>query len=145
MDWKREAVGKLKTYAARKGSLRSTAEEIKRIEERMTSIHSASADSVPVHGGTSTREDMLINAISQIDELKRAAEDTKKWVAIVDAALGELSAQERLILDRFYIHRAMGNVDRLCEELHLEKSRVYTLKDAALKHFTVAMYGWTET
>lgn len=63
----------------------------------------------------------------------------------MDGGLAVLDGEERLVLERFYIHRAKGNVERLCDELHLEKSRVYELKDKALRHFTIALYGLTET
>lgn len=36
-------------------------------------------------------------------------------------------------------------MDRLCEELGLEKATVYRRRDAALRHFTLALYGVTES
>lgn len=48
-------------------------------------------------------------------------------------------------MDRFYINPAKGNLDRLCEELFLEKSAAYRRKDAALRKFTIALCGVTES
>lgn len=145
MDWKREAMDKLRQYEARRSSLERTAAEIHRLEADMTRIRSASADGTPVAGGTNTREDMMVGNIASREELAMARRDTVRWLAVMDSALSELSEEERLILDRFYIHRSKGNVDRLCEEMHLEKAQVYRNKDAALRRFTLLLYGVTET
>lgn len=144
MNWKFEAMEKLKLYEAKKQSLRSIPEEIERLESAMKSIRSATADGTPVKGGGSGREDMMLSNIVHREELDRALEQAKKWVDLVDAGLEILSQEERLILDRFYIHPARGNVDRLCGELGIEKTQVYTKKDSALHHFTISLYGCSE-
>lgn len=86
---------------------------------------------------------MLSNIVHR-EELERALEQAKLWVDIVDGGLGVLDDEERLVLDRFYIHRARGNIDRLCEELGRAKSVVYDRRDAALRKFTIALYGCVE-
>lgn len=144
MNWKIEAIEKLKQYEAKKQALQSIPEEIKRLELAMKSIRSATADGNPVQGGGSGREDMYLSNIVQREELGRSLEQAQKWVALVDAGLELLTGEERLILDRFYIYPAKGNVDRLCGELGIEKSQVYNRKDAALRHFTISLYGCCE-
>ena len=144
MNWKFEAIEKLKQYEAKKQSLTCIPEEIARLESAMQSIRSATADGKPVKGGGSGREDMMLSSIVHREELERSLEQAKMWVALVDAGLETLSAEERLILNRFYIHPAKGNVDRLCGELGVEKSQVYARKDAALHHFTISLYGCSE-
>lgn len=145
MNWKQEAKEKLRDYEARKNAVERIPEEIKRLEIAATSIRSATRDGTPVRGGGSGREDMLLSNIAHRDELVRNLEEAKAWVRMVDAGLAVLTPEERLILDRFYINPAKGNVDRLCGDLALEKSRVYDKKDAALRHFTIALYGRTES
>lgn len=144
MNWKYEAVDKLKQYEAKKQSLKSIPMEIARLELAMKSIRSATADGTPVSGGGSGREDMYLSNIVHREELERSLEQAKKWVALTDAGLEILTEEERLILERFYINPAKGNVDRLCGELNIEKSQVYTKKDAALRHFTITLYGCCE-
>lgn len=144
MNWKFKAIEKLKQYEAKKQSLTCIPEEIARLESAMQSIRSATADGKPVKGGGSGREDMMLSNIVHREELERSLEQAKMWVALVDAGLETLSAEERLILNRFYIHPAKGNVDRLCGELGVEKSQVYARKDAALHHFTISLYGCSE-
>lgn len=145
MDWKHEATDKLRCYEAKKTSLERSADEIKRLGEDMTRIRSATTDSTPVSGGTSTREDALVNNITRREELRLARRDAIRWVRMVDSALEVLDEQERLVLDRFYIHRAKGNVERLCGELNVEIATAYRRRDDALRHFTLALYGVVET
>lgn len=144
MNWKYEAMEKLKSYNAKKQALRSIPEEIARLESEMQSIRSATSDGTPVSGGGSGREDRYLSNIVHREELSRSLEQAKVWVSLVDAGLAILSQEERLVLDRFYINPARGNVDRLCGEMGIEKSQVYARKDSALHHFTISLYGCTE-
>lgn len=146
MNWKREAIDKLKNYEAHKQALECLPKEIRRLASAYTGIRSATTDGTPVSGGGgSTREDSMLSNIVHRDELKRRLKEARLWVAQVDKALAVLDDEERLVLDRFYIHRAKGAVEALCESLSLEKSAVYDRRDKALRHFTLALYGVTET
>ena len=144
MNWKKEAIEKLKEYNARKQAITSIPLEIAQLESAVRGIRSASADGVAISGGGSGREDMLLSNICKREELKRSLATAKVWVAQVEDAMSVLNQEERLVLDRFYINPARGNVDRLCGELNVEKSQVYARKDAALRHFTISLYGCTE-
>ncbi len=66
----------------------------------------------------------LLSNIADRDDLKARLKEARLWVRTVDRALDVLGENERLILERFYIRRAKGNIDRLCGEL---KSRRYTI------------------
>lgn len=141
MNWKFEAIEKLKEYTARKNAITSIPEEIKRLEEDAQRIRAASTDATPVQGGGSTREDMLLSNIVHREELQRRLSDAIRWVDIVDAGLAVLTPDERKILDIMYINRSSGGLFRACEEFNLEKSAVYARRDAALEKFTLALYG----
>lgn len=145
MNWKYEAVDKLKGYEAHRVALGTIPEEIRRLEDDAARIKAADMDREPVSGGESGREDMLLSNIVHREELGRALKQARAWVRIVDKGLAVLDQDERLVLDRFYIHRAAGNVDRLCEELAVEKATVYRRRDAALRRFTIALYGCVES
>lgn len=146
MNWKTEASYKLKDYQARKLAMDNIPAELRRLESASTRIRSATTDGTPVSGGGgNAREDALISNIVQREELKRRLREAKLWVATVDRALAVLDDEERRVLELFFINRAKGNVERLMEELHLEKTRVYELKDRALRRFTLALYGIVET
>ena len=78
-------------------------------------------------------------------ELERAYNLTKSAVDQVDSALNQLTEEERKILERLYMNPSKGNVLRLCEELNIEQATVYRWRDSALKRFTIALYGITES
>lgn len=145
MNWKREAIDKLKNYEAHRQALENIPREIKRLESAYTGLRSATTDGTPVSGGGGTREDCVLSNIVLRDELKRRLKEARLWTAQVDKALAVLGEEEKLVLDRFYIQRAKGAVEALCESLSLEKSAVYDRRDKALRHFTLALYGVTET
>lgn len=141
MDWKKEAEMDLRHYNARKQSLENITAKIAALEEQFKAIKCTSCDSTPVQGGASRLEDNWINNIVQRQRLMHTYKATKPLVLLVEKGLYKLTDQQRTILDAFYINRSYGHVDRLMEQLHLEKSQVYDLKDRALYHFTVCMYG----
>ncbi len=145
MDWKHETIEKLKEYTVRKNAVVSIPEEITRLEEAVYGLRAVSADVVSGSGGENTQEDKLLSNIVHRQELERRFADTQIWLATMDRALDLLDREDRLILERFYIHPAKGNVDRLCEELAIEKAGIYKRKDKALRRLTIAIYGITES
>ena len=96
MNWKFEAIEKLKEYTARKNAITSIPEEIKRLEEEARRIRSAATDATQVKGGGSTREDMLLDNIVHREELQRRLSDARRWVDIVDGGLALLSDEDCL-------------------------------------------------
>ena len=145
MNWKTEAVEKLEQYEAKRQSLRSIPMEISRLESAMTSIRSTALSGVSVKGGNTCREDMVLNNIVHRQELERSLEQTKSWVSLVESGLSVLDEEERLILDRFYIHSERGAADTLAGELAMDVKTVYRRKDAALRRFTIALWGCVES
>ena len=71
-------------------------------------------------------------------------EQARIWVSLTDSALSLLNDEERLLLDRFFIHQEKQAADRLAGDLHIDVKTVYRRKDDALCRFTVALYGKTE-
>ena len=145
MDWKQEAVDKLQQYEARQQALNSIPEEIRRLEIENIGIRASAANAIPARGSGSKREDAMLSNIVRREELARQLESTQAWVKLVDRGLSSLDDEERLVLDRFYIHRHRGHVERLIDELGVEAKMVYRRKDKALRHFTVALYGGLES
>ena len=145
MNCLKEAEHKLRDYSARKNAVISTAEQIEMLEKKSTGVRSAVTDATPVRGGGNHREDAMLHNIAMRAELQIAHDRTVEWVRNVERALAVLNDEERLVLDRFFIHRQKGCAERLMEELHLEQTQVYARRAAALRHFTIAMYGVTET
>ncbi len=144
MNWKPEAIDKLRQYEAKKTALKTIPEEITRLKSAAQGIRSATADGTPVQGGGSGREDMLLSNIVVREELEKTLEQVKLWVATTEAGLAVLTVDERLILDRFYIHPERSVAERLAEDMNIDIKTVYRRKDAALRRFTIALYGCVE-
>ena len=143
MNWKSEAKDKLRKYDAMRMAMINAPKEIKRLEGEYTAIRSAKTDGNPVRGGTSAREDAIINNIAERQELELSLQNATAWVKIVDRALKCLKPDEKLILHRLYISPEKGSLQRLCSELGVETSSIYRRRDQALNTFTLALYGAT--
>lgn len=143
MDWKQESKEELREYEVKRTALESIPTEIAQLRSEMARL-GGSSSSVPVKGGGSRWEDRQINLIAKCDKLESSLDYLKNWVEKVERGLSVLSSEERLILDRFYINPVKGNVDRLCGDLHLEKSAVYDRMHAALRRYTLGRYGCVE-
>jgi hypothetical protein len=145
MKWASEAIDKLRQYEAKKQALQSIPEEIKSLEAAACGIRSATSDGTPVAGGGSRREDMLLSNIVLRKELKLAFDQAGDWVKRVEEGLAVLTSEERLVLDRFFIHPEKNAANRLAGDLHLDVKTVYRRKDAAVRKFTTALYGCLES
>lgn len=142
MDWKQEAIDKLRDYEAHKKALESIPLELERLGAAYTGIRAAKVDGTPRSGSSiSAREDSMLSNIVHRDELKRRLKEARLWVAQVDKALSVLDDKERLVLELCFIRKVKGAIDSLCERLNLEKSAAYRRRDLALRCFTLALYG----
>lgn len=116
--------------------------ELERLGAAYTGIRAAKVDGMPRAGSSaSSREGAMISNITRRDELKRRLKEARLWVEIVDGGLSILDDEGRLVLELLFIHPAKGNIDRLCEQLYIEKSTAYHRRDEALRRFTLALYG----
>lgn len=144
MNWKNEAMDRLKQYDAMRLAAINIPQEIKRLEADSVALRGIRTDSTAVISGNSRREEAILDNMMSRQELMWRLEQAKSWLSCMDRALGALSGEEKLVLQRFYISPEKGSVERLCSELGLESSSVYRKRDKALRHFTVALYGSAE-
>ena len=144
MNWKEEAAQKLRSYEMMRQAMENLPREIARLEADSKEIHAQSMDMPSGTGDRRSRETRLLNNIVRRQELAWSLEQVKQWMQNVSSALAALEPVERELLRRTYIAPKSGAVDRLCEGLKMEKSSVYRHRAAALRRFTIAMYGATE-
>ena len=140
MNWKTEAVKDLKSYPQRKESIENIKERIKILDEQFTSLRGVST-SEPVMGGFSRLEEKMLDNISERERLGFSLKVAEALVELTEKGLETLDKKERAVLEGFYIHREDNHIDVLCEKLHFEKTRLYEIKDNALRKFTMAIYG----
>lgn len=144
MNWKNEAMDRLRQYDAMRLAVTNIPQEIKRLEAASVALRGARTDGAPVQSGGSRREEAILDNMMSRQELQWRLEQAESWLSCMDRALGALSGEEKLVLQRFYICPEKGSVERLCSELGLESSSVYRKRDKALRRFTVALYGSAE-
>lgn len=144
MDWKNNAIADLKEYPYLESSLDTLPEEIKTLALLEEGLLGTAYDREKVQGGGKTREDAVIACMDKKERLKINYRVAKAKVKRIRSALEALSEAERLVLKGFYIARCDGHIDRLCEELGYEERNIYNIKDAALRKFTLAMFGVTD-
>lgn len=144
MNWQKEAITDLRCHEKRKAALESLADELRELRARTYGTSSPAADAVPVQGGSSTAEERWIAAIDELERKKEVYRLTKRRVEAVERGLAALDEQQREILEAFFINRVQGHVQALAEKYHVEQSRVYQMKDQAVRDFTLARYGISE-
>lgn len=131
MDWRKIAEDDLRHYREQKLGYEHTCEQIKEINAK---IEKLSAEGKM--GG-----DRMMDACAKRDKLILARDAIEPLVRRMDESLALMNEMERKILEHMYINKEKGALDRLCEELYFEKSRIYQIRNEALRKFTVAMYG----
>lgn len=144
MKWTEFAITDLKKYRAMKASLINLRERLQVLDIRFKSVKSGSSDSTPVQGGGNKTEDAIIDNIVERKRLVLLYHANSRLVRLIERGLSELSKEERLVIDLFYIDRPRNHVDELANRLNCEKSQIYRIKDDALYKFTITMYGITE-
>lgn len=143
MNWKKEAVNDLRTYLQRKQSAENIRERIKILDEQFVSLKGISTDT-PVKGGMSRQEEKMLDNISERERLEFSLKIAESLIELTEKGLDVLEKRESQILEGFYFEQVDNHVEKLCERFHLEKTRLYEIKDIALRKFTIAMYGTVE-
>lgn len=144
IDYRKICISELRCHYDKLRSLDSLAEDIQRYNEQMDGIRSATSDATPVKGGSSGREEHLINAISRRDALKDNLAIVKWQTSQVEKGLECLTDKQRRILELFYLRREYGYIQRLCQEFNESERQIYYDKDEALMRYALCRYGLTE-
>lgn len=144
MNWQTFGVQRLKAYEARQKAVESIPERIKMLELEYTAIKAGIGDGMPKASGGNKTEDQLVGNIAKREELKSNLEIAQREIALTEKGLSALDDEEKRVLYVFFINRPARHVELLCDELHIEKTKLYKLKDEALKKFTMACYAVVE-
>lgn len=144
MNWKAEALEKLEKLDPMRQAVRNIPVEIERLEIDARAIRAADLDR-PAVKRSRGRDDAILSNIVHRQELSWNLEQAKIWVDMVQNALRVLDPEEKLVLSRLYIYPEKGSLERLCQELGVEQSSIYRKRERALRRFTQALYGFTET
>jgi len=145
VKWTQVAQEDLEGYARMAHSIDSLQARIGALELTYKSLQVGRGEHLgEVKGGVRTDEDRLLDNIVERERLALNLDGTRRLAGLIEKGLDTLDAQERAVLESFYIKKRKGHVDALCERLCCERPTVYRLKDRALINFTRAMYGIAE-
>ena len=120
-------------------------DRIDALSESMYAARTSGMSDVPTHDGGNHYEDKLIDDIVTKKRLKVNDSINAAMITMIERGLSVLCREERIVLERWYILPKNGSfMEDLKKELFCEKSKLYDIRDAALRNFTIAMYGITE-
>ena len=145
MNWKEEATDRLRQYDSLRQACSNIPQQLQQLRSRIYRSKSPSLQPGGTMGGYSRGDGALLNDLVLQQELRGNLERSRSWVRMTEEALKRLTGEERLILRRLYIYPESGSLERLCQELGVEKSSVYRRRDRALEKFTLALYGAPES
>lgn len=141
MNWKAEAVEKLRRFPLMRQATQSIPKELERLEQEARSLQAGNAKLGAMN--VRSQENMLLENMIRRRELEELCASAESWVAVTAGAIGQLTAQEEKLLTRLYVEEA--DVEQVCGELQLERSSLYRHREAALKKLTLALYGALES
>ena len=140
-DW---LIPRLKNLEQVRYSIQSMEQRIAVLQSQFGAIRSATTDGTPVMGGTNTREDALIGNIAERQQLEKNLQFARAEVGELDAAMAQLSPDERTVLSRFYVSRVRYSAEAIAEELCCDRATVYRIRDRALVALARCLYGRVE-
>lgn len=143
MNWKKEAVNQLKEYHSRRDSMVNLITRCKQLEKEVKRCENLP---IPTNGKLSEEQEQLLNHRSELKQLKANYAMASCQLRWIEQGLAALSDDERMVLEGFYVEEAgpftkSDLMDKLC----IERSALYTMKDRALRKFTLSMYGMLES
>lgn len=137
------ALEDLRNYRIMLRSVENLAEKIALLDERMKQTRTVRiTDMPPNHGiGERTVDDTWIDCIVEKENIALSLSLERKRIALIDRGLEALTDDERLVLTKFYIDRTPRYMDELCDALHVERTKIYNIREDALRKFTLMEYG----
>ncbi|MBP5410889.1 MAG: hypothetical protein J6Y26_03155 [Lachnospiraceae bacterium] len=143
MKWEDCAIYDLKHFRLWQRSAENLEDRIKMLDERMRTCRTVQLTGMPSNHGTGERtvDDTWIDCITEKENVGISLSVEQKRLKLIERGLAVLTEEELLVLTKFYIARTPSYLDDLCEALHVERSKVYSIRKTALWKFTVAEYG----
>ena len=140
-DWLVPRLVHLEEYRA---FLENVPQRISDLRHRVEMINASRPDKISVMSSSRDPDEAIINSIMERQELEISESIIRSDVAWLESGLAKLTPDERMILERFYIRRRKDYLERLTEDLHVERSEVYRLKDQALRRLARLLVGRVE-
>ena len=122
----------LKEYSQRRKVQPVLKEQIDRLKKRAVLRKSE---------GAIESERQAQERMRSIKRLEEAYRFNRRRQKSMDICLNTLEHREKTVLWYFYIDRPSDYIDRLADELGIERSQIYRVKDRALKNLGKVYFG----
>ena len=143
LDKQQATLNALSDYRNMETIIEITPVEIKDIKEDMTGPSSSVPDGMPHSRNIRSGENLVCNSIDQCDVLHNRYLQAVEFMSWFTPAWLELSEEERLLLETFYMgeDNKTTAVENINEQLHIERAQIYRRKEKALNRLTIFLYG----
>lgn len=132
----------LRAYRDMKASIESMHEEIATIDFELTNISATNYDKDIISGsGENGQQERIVNALNRKHQVETDLRITEETVMLIEKGLKGITAAERHILTSMYINHDHKAAQKLMEEMHIESSQLYRLKNKSLLHYGMRKYG----
>ena len=143
MDYRDMIIPELKYMEKKKEFLRTARIRLDDLKASIGSIRSPAAEKLP-GGGDYSVEDAILNNMAERELLEQNIRTVEAKVRWLETGLASLTEEERMILDRFFIHRERDVLERLMADLAMERSSVYRLRNSAMVSLARVLVGVVE-
>lgn len=145
MNWQKEAIEDLKNYNNLKEGIKSLKLRINSLNNNYKAIKTGDFSMQKVQGGKNKSSDeRLIDNIAQRERLALVLKADQMLAERIEQGLQALNEQERLVIEELVIKDKKNAIIELSRTLAYEKSKIYTMRNEAIRKFTIFMYGITE-
>lgn len=143
LDKQKATLNALRDYMNMASIIEITPDEIKNTKMDMLFPRSPSNDGMPRAKEPQIGERVIATGIDKCDVLRNRYRQAKEFMDWFQPAWGQLSSEERFILEEFYIAEGSKTnaIGRVSEKLHVERAQVYRRKDKAVHRLTLFLYG----
>jgi DNA-directed RNA polymerase specialized sigma subunit len=143
LDKQQATLNALSDYRNMEAIIEITPVEIKDIKESMSSPKGSVIDGMPRASDIRSGENLVCNSIDQCDVLQNRYLQAVEFMSWFTPAWLELSEEERLLLEAFYMgeDNKTTAVENISEQLNIERAQIYRRKDKALNRLAIFLYG----
>lgn len=134
----RFAIDDLKKLAYLRTARETLPQRIRIIDSELSLLRSSMKDSDPVKSSGGNSDDRAAQLVCNKMHLERRLAIVGAEISAIEQCLAALSVQEQRVLEVFFVEGAKYAAEALTEELHLERTSIYRIKEAALRKYEMA-------
>lgn len=144
LDKRAASIGAVKDFPLMRHILDNYSDDIGESKAHLTTMHKPVLGGMPGAINPKAHESHLVSTLDLIDVIEKRYAQAIEYMAWFLPAWNALSEEERHLLTMFYEQKEKSIavvIKDLCEELGYERSSVYRMRDKALDHITLLLYG----